>query len=544
MKRCAGIRDALVKLYQEHGFFDSKVKYSVRRNFKTRKVTVTYTIEENQPSSVRNIKLVFKDPAEEQEWAKELESKIVSKAGQTFSLAQYQETKSSLSRTLSNKAHPLHRILGQVLAYPEQKAVDLVFLVEAGPVVIFGPLRIMGNKRVAESLIRRELTFKEGQPFSLDALENSERALLKQGFFTAVSFEPQYREADGEAVPLHLVVEERSPHSIRFGLGYGTEDRLRLRISQVNRNFLGLGDSLTFEGKLSSIYQGLMANWTLPYFPTDQTRFSLEGGRDQRENEAYTSRSWIGRPGIESRYSGPWSWSLSYNIENTKVTDLKAKVPDPEVQLQNFFISSIPASIRYDSRDSILNPTKGLMIELQNELSLGAFGSDLNFMRPVGEISFVLPFFNVERVWFATRLRGGLVFDLATDDNVPLIRRFFPGGADSVRGYPFQLLGPLDSSGNPLGGEIFAVSNFELRFPMEPVKELKGLGGVLFIDAGNAWLDFDSRDGDFMRYTSGFGLRYDTPLGPIRADIGYQLNPPDNADFGRWQAYLSVGQAF
>ncbi len=533
----------LIKLYQEHGFFKARVKYAVKRNFKKRQVSVIYSVEEGKASLVRSVELKFKAPSEALAWEARLRPGLLAKPGQRFSLSLYQETKSALSRILSKRAHPLHRVLGQVQAYPDENAVKLIFQIEAGPKVFFGPLKITGNQKVSLKLIKRELTFRPGQVFSPDALEKSERKLLELGYFRSVSFVPQYKRTRGNKIPVRLVIQERNPHSIRFGLGWGTEDLFRLRVTQTNRNVLGLGDDLSFEGKLSSIYQGLTADWTLPYFPSPQTALRIEGGRNQRENEAYTSRSWLGRAGIQSRYGKPWSWFIDYNLENTKVTELKTTVPDPDGELQNFLISSIPAGIRYDSRDSVMSPTKGILLSLQNELSLKSLGSDLNFMRPVGEFSFVLPLPLGDRLFFASRMRGGMIADLSSDGNIPLIRRFFPGGADSVRGYPYQHLGPLDDSGSPIGGEVFFESNFEMRFPIEPIKVLKGLGGVLFVDAGNAWEQID-RNMDTLRFTSGAGLRYDTPLGPIRADIGYQLNPPENADFDRWQAYISVGQAF
>ena len=533
----------LIKLYQEHGFFEAKARYSVLRNFKTHKVSLTYTVEEGPASKVRKVELSFKAPEEDPAWRARLEPGILTKKDQRFNLSLYEKSKANLARLFSNRGHPLNQVLGQVRAYPDERYVDLIYVVKAGPKAFFGPVEIQGNQKVQSGLILRELTFKPGQTFNLNALEESEQALLRLGYFRSVNFEPQTKKMLQGRLPVLIKVQERNPHSIRFGLGYGTEDRFRLRITQTNRNVLGLGDDLSFEGKLSSIYQGLIANWSVPYVPTQDTGFILEGGRDQRQNEAYTSRSWFGHPRIKSRYKGHWSWFLGYNFESIEVTELVSQMPDPEAELQTFIISSIPAGISFDTRDSILNPTRGLLLSLQNELSLSGLGSDLDFVRPIGELSFVLPVPVAQRVYFAARIRGGMVVDLTEDGRTPLIRRFFPGGADSVRGYPYQQLGPLDQAGNPLGGVSFVESNFELRFPVEPARALKGLGGVLFFDAGNAWSRLEDTM-DMLRFTTGVGLRYDTPLGPIRADLGYQINPPEEADFGQWQAYLSVGQAF
>ena len=108
-----------------------------------------------------------------------------------------------------------------------------------------------------------------------------------------------------------------------------------------------------------------------------------------------------------------------------------------------------------------------------------------------------------------------------------------------MRGYPYQRLGPLDSSGNPLGGEAMLVGNLELRFPL-----WQELGGVVFVDAGNAYEDIDVMSFGDLRYTAGLGLRYNTPVGPLRVDWGFQLNPDPNANIADNDFYLSVGQAF
>jgi outer membrane translocation and assembly module TamA len=186
----------------------------------------------------------------------------------------------------------------------------------------------------------------------------------------------------------------------------------------------------------------------------------------------------------------------------------------------------------------LLDPKKGTYFHVEAETAFSAIGSELDFVRPVAEISHIIPLTLRDRWYLAGRAKGGACFPGPNLDRVPLIRRFFPGGADSVRGYPYQRLGPLDSSGKPLGGEAFVEASLEVRFPL-----YQELGGVVFMDAGNAYEKINEEVGG-LRFTTGAGLRYQTPVGPLRLDFGYQLNPPAEAPISRYAVYLSVGQAF
>jgi len=528
----------LVKLYEEYGFFDATVTAEVKRLPESRTAIVTFEAHEKDPTNIQEIQLTFPDPVARQQWEKKLLQAISLKPGQRFILSDYQDAKDKLGMTLSDEGHPQNQVQGQVRVYKEQRRAVILFKVSPGPLVLFGLTTVVGNQRVAEKYILREAAYVRGQPFSLKALNDTQRALLDTGFFVSATPEPLYHETKDDQVPIKILVQERDPHSIRLGLGWGNEDSFRVRVLQINRNPLGMGDTLTFEGKISSIYEGLEGRWHLPRFPMPQAGFTLAGGLEQRENEAFINRARFLRPSVEYKLRGPWSFFLGYNMERNTMVDLKAQVPDPGYEQQEFFISSLPAGLKYDSRDSLLDPKKGTYFRAEAETAFSAIGSELDFVRPVAEISHILPLTWRDRWYLAGRAKGGACFPGPNLDRVPLVRRFFPGGADSVRGYPYQRLGPLDSAGKPLGGEAFLEGGLEVRFPL-----YQELGGVVFVDAGNAYEKIDEEVGS-LRFTAGAGLRYQTPVGPLRLDFGYQLNPPTDAPISRYAVYLSVGQAF
>lgn len=530
--------DRLRELFKEYGFFEARVEASVARRKRPEgdQVSITIRAIQGRPVLVDEVRLVFPNQDERRNWEKQLRKVIPIKLGQRFSLTQYETGKANLGITLSSQAHPKARVLGQVRVYQQNYRAVVIYDIDPGPRLLFGPNRVVNNRRITTHQILRETTYSRGQPFDLQALRATERALLSTGFFNSVSIKPDYDHISGSQVPIIIEVFESKPHSLRLSLGYGTWDEYRIRLSLINRSLLGWGETITVEGKYSHIYRGIVGRFELPHLFNRWSKLVIYGGQEQKDDEAYTNRRMFLRPVIEYRLIGSWSWYLGYNVENNELVELRADVPDPDFERAVHFISSIPVGVKFDNRDNPLNPTRGTFFRLELELSHRSLGSEVNFLRPVAELRQVIP---LGRRWYlAGRIKGGFVQTLGGTDRVPLIRRFFLGGADSVRGYPYQRLGPLDQGGVPLGGVAAVEGSVELRFPL-----VGDLGGVIFVDAGNTWADIDL-EVPTIYYTAGFGLRYQTPVGPLRLDFGYQINPPPGDHLSRYEFYITVGQAF
>ena len=524
-------------LFKEQGYFSAKVKAKGKRVPANKWVLLTFVAEQGPPTLVDKTELVWESPEVRRLWEEDVRKLITLKPGDRFVLKQYEQIKRDIGRYFANQARPANQVLGQVRVYPEKRQAIILLQIKPGPRYFFGESLVKGNQRIGQRFILNEATFTRGQPYALDSLEETQRALLSTGFFTSATLKPLYDQAKDNQVPIVIEVRERDPHSIQLGVGWGTEDHFRVRIQQVNRNILGWDETLSIEGKLSSIYTGLVGSLSKPYLFNRRSTGVMRGGIEQRDTEAYINNRLFFNPAVEYKVDKDWSWFIGYNVEQDRMRELKTQVPDPSFEKQTFFISSVPMGVIYDSRDSLLDATRGTYGRLEVESALEALGSEISFVRAEAELRHVLPL-PWESWYLAMRAGAGVVYALPGTEQVPLIRRFFPGGSDSVRGYPYQRLGPLDSAGRPLGGEAMALGSVEVRFPI-----YQELGGVVFMDMGNAWESMNTAFGS-LRYTTGFGLRYNTPVGPLRIDIGYQLNPPSNEPFDRYEAYLSVGQAF
>ena len=236
---------------------------------------------------------------------------------------------------------------------------------------------------------------------------------------------------------------------------------------------------------------------------------------------------------------GHWSAKLGYGLEWNDPREVSEAadliLDDPE---DAYLISSLSAEFDYDATDHPLNATRGTRLRARSELSPRWIGSEFDFF------GFEVELRRYRRLGpgvFAARLEGTVVLPFGGTDagEIPLPRRLFAGGGGTVRGFEFQALGPVDASDEPVGGTTRVIASMEYRFPIwDPV------GGVVFVDAGHVNLDpLHLELGDF-RYSTGLGLRLDTPIGPLRVDFGYILNPPGSENHERGRAHFSVGQAF
>jgi outer membrane protein assembly factor BamA len=188
-----------------------------------------------------------------------------------------------------------------------------------------------------------------------------------------------------------------------------------------------------------------------------------------------------------------------------------------------------------NTTDNRLNPTRGMLLRGRVDHSNTALISDLSFVKPLLEARHYQPLW--WKLILATRLKIGTIEPYSGDDTVPFNVRFFAGGPGSVRGFALNRLGPLDAEGNPIGGNSLLEGSIELRFPI-----IGDVSGAVFLDFGNVFSDsFTYRLSD-LRYAAGPGVRYNTPIGPIRVDVGFILNRRADDDFGRVE--FSIGQAF
>lgn len=561
----ATLREDLERIhsfYRTRGYYETEAESELTWNREQTRVRVLVRVVEGEPVRLRGFVVDFEETPDLDAAAREaITSDLGLELGEVFGVASYRSAREALLRRLADRGYPEASLAGGAEVKLATHAASVEWHVDPGPLVFFGPVQVAGLDDVDAELVLREVSVKSGERYSLTALERSQEQVYGVGLFRSVSVQatpPQeprsalaapepdaseHREAEAgreaeERWPVSVRVEERPPRTVRAGIGFGTEDLLRVKLSWEHRNFFGGLRRLSFSAKASAILQGVEGRFLQPRFLDDLTELELRASAFRETTPAFDANRFKTAATLRRKLGDFWTARIGHGFELVDVRDL---ANDDEVlpeDLSDFGrLSTFLLGLERKQVDDDLEPTRGTWLDLEIEPSLVPIGSEVNYLRATLEARAYVPL-PLESV-LALRMRVGTLEPLGGFErsDIPVVKRFFSGGSTSVRGFDFQKLGPLDENDDPLGGLSLAEASTELRFPI-----WRGIGGVVFVDAGQIALESATfRAGDVL-YSTGGGLRYRTPIGPLRLDFGYVLNPPSGID--RFRVHFSVGHAF
>ena len=521
------------RLYANNGYYDTKATYETKYNKDETRVEIKINIEEGEPVILTDIDLAFEGDITE-EIKKEITKAIPLEVDKTFSPNGYQQTKGVISELLSNKGYPKSDIEGEALVNRREKWARAKFIVKPGLIYKFGVIKVEGNEDVASYIIEREAEFKEGETFSLSKVNKTQANIFQLGLFRSVVIDPVYDE-EKQIADVVIVVKERKQGSVKIGGGFGTEDKLRGQAIWTQRNFFGGGRRLEVAGKFSFITQRIETSVIQPFIAGKNSELSGTLNFQRDDVPSFKGRSFLASTALTKDFWEYYSVFTSLNIQFSRIEDSATRTPE-EKSRQNFFLTFINMGFERDTTDNVLNPTRGTVVSTGLESSFTALGSDVNYLKGTIELR---GYKEYKDIVFAKKFTIGVIQPFGSTDtlDIPIFKRFFAGGSTSMRGFPFQKLGPLDDNDDPLGGNSLLVGSFEVRYPI-----YGDFGGVTFFDYGNVYTEEWSYDLADLRYAPGVGLRYDTLIGPVRFDVGYALNPEPG--IRRIQFFISIGQAF
>jgi len=417
----------------------------------------------------------------------------------------------------------------QALIEQDAAAMDLTLRLRPGPRVRIGEIRLSGLTDVEEDYVRRVLPWEREQLVTTSRLGEGRTALRDTRLFSSIRIEPGTAPDDQGEVPVTVSLAESNHRSIGVGVRYRTDEGPGGNISWEHRNFFGQGEQVELELDASGIGGFLSGSFRKPAFFRRDQALIARSRAGYEDTDAYTSRFAGAGVALERQLRPGMTLSAGPAFR-------AAQIEDSDGEEESFGLVSLPAAFDWDRSNDLLDPTRGGRLRVDNEPFVDTFGSGVRFNRARVGYSHYLKVLDEPQIVLAGRVAVGSIVGASRDD-VPADLRFYAGGGGSVRGFGFQLAGELDEDDDPLGGRSLFETSFEVR-----ANVTETIGVVAFVDAGSA---FEASFPDFdepLRVGAGPGLRYFSPVGPIRLDVGFPINRRDNDD--PFQIYVSIGQAF
>lgn len=523
--------------YRTQGFPEARVDLNLEERGGA--VTAVYFVEEGPRQVVERVVLGGVSPADEAE----LRTLLLSRAGGPYSPPNVQKDIEEIDGYYRNRG-----VRGTVVTPEIRPAGDgafvLVYAVSEGAPVKIGRIVVTGQRVTRVETILREVLVREGEPAAADLIQESKRRLERLGIFAEASLD----EIPGEPGVVSLVVRVREGERNYAGLGAGLETKsdprsvalwansLRPRITAefIRSNLFGAASQVSLVGQFSLIERRAVVAWEQPYLFGVPMRTQASAWLEAEDRTSFGfDRRGIGLTATKSLSAtvqalGTLSWA------RTKLTYLGIAESEVDRRLFPYSTSLVSGSLIWDRRDDSINPARGLFLSAVLEWAYPLFQAESDYQKTFVKFQLYHPL--LPRLHFGLTSRLGL-----GRGRMPIPERFFAGGSNSFRGAEFDALGPADpDSGLPVGGKALLLFNLELSVPF--LGSLPDLAGAVFYDLGNV---FASRD-DFslfdLRGAVGAGLRYKTPLGPIRLELGWNLDDP--ARRTKPILYFTIGNVF
>jgi outer membrane protein assembly complex protein YaeT len=542
--------------YRDRGFPDARVSsFDVKLNEKQDEVDVIVRISEGQPTLVAGIDLTGFDvlsPGEQRSLRTSLPLQPKRPLDRQLAVASRERTLNALR----DHGYPYAEVdVSQQGAGGNQ--VNVAFSATPGALAHFGAIEIEGEKSVDENIIRRQLTYKEGEVFSRREMRESQRKLYGMELFQFANIESKEdRAAQAPDVATRVTVAEGKHRRLTTGIGYGSEEKARATLRWDHLNFFGDARHAGVETKWSSLDRGVRLEYTEPYFLSSHMSLNFEGRGWQAAEPVYSLNSLGGRATLRHQANSQNYWTISLinefqrsSISNAGLEDFTIRNNlislglDPRTGTTRGTTAAVAFDVNRNTTNNLLDANRGYVLSGHVEQAGKWLWGTYNYWEASGEAR---QYTRVARsfVW-ANRVHLGTIDALGAGSSVPFFKRYFLGGATSVRGWGRFEVSPLSGFGLPIGGLSMLEGSTEIRKPL-----FGKLGGVAFFDFGSVSDRSLKLPTSNLLYAVGPGLRYLTPVGPARIDIGYQLNREQNLrvngkpEARYWRIHFSIGQAF
>lgn len=419
----------------------------------------------------------------------------------------------------------------------EKRLVNINYVITKGQQVFFEEIRISGNTKTRDYVIRRELAVEEKGLYSGTALKRGLSNLSRLDYFSDIKVDTAKGSTEDSMI-LSVGVEEKPTGTFSFGGGYSSADNAFFMSSIGQRNLFGRGHTLNLQARIGGSSTLYNLAFTEPYFMGTRLSTGIDLYRWEKEYDDYTKLSNGGRLRFGYKLTDHWRVGWSYGYEVAEISELTEYAAASIVQMEGENAESLVSfNLSYDSRNRFFNPTKGNYERFTVDYAGGFLGGDIAYTKYTLESGVYIPLIG-DLVGFV-HAEGGYIRE-NSDGILPIYERFYLGGINSLRGYYWDELSPLDSTGAEIGGNKYVQANLELLYPI--LKQV-GLVGLVFFDMGDVYDNEENIDLGNLYQSWGIGVRWYSPMGPIRLERGFPINPPDGVSTeGRWE--FTMGTAF
>ena len=424
----------------------------------------------------------------------------------------------------------------EVLVDHADRSVTPTFKIAPGTRVKLGGVQVKTAGRTNPKWVAYLAPWKAGQLYAPDPVAELERRLLDTGVYNSVTVSLAPASDPQGLRPVIVSLADRAPANVALGGSYSTSEGAGVngRLSVYNR--LGRADTISLSAQYARILKRVDAELTLPHWRSPQHTLRIGATAYKDDTNAFEEKDIGAHIDLEHRFAK--TSFFTYGLAADYSNDAEERLVNGQVVglRRKLGLLTGLARLSLDRSDDPLNPTHGWKFDGRIEPTLGAGDSTLVYSKVQAQISGYLPFGKTAPTVLAARLRLGTILSGDATPDLPASRRFFSGGGDSVRGYPYQGVGPRFPDNKPVGGESLAEGSFEVR-----QRILSKLGAVGFLDLGSVGPE---KYPDFKSFSAGagVGVRYDLGFAPLRADIGFPLNR--RAGDAPFQVYISIGQSF
>lgn len=540
---------ALEQAYREEGYRGAKVRFELHPTDDQREVDVDFFVEESTVQVVRDVSVEWQDVQPELLGRTDV-SELMSyqpklEIGEVLREDRIQQAGELLATKLRNGGFPV----SQVEAVADE-AGAVRYRVKLGPAVSVGRIVVAGNVTTRDEVILNELTVHPGDPYRVEDLRASERALAQLGLFRSMSVSPRDGALDGPSEDLVVRVVERDSGVVEVGSTVSTEDGFHVFSELSQRNIGGRGQTLLM-GVNGYVHGGghildaghARALFLQPHVLDTPLTWSVETSAQYSLRVIDPYR--LDRTGVSTALRGNLSESLHGSAGLIFSDEQTSEVPSDMVigpnDQGNTLVSAFRGDLDWDLRDDQANPRKGFRTQARIRVATEALGSTVEFVDVSLQETVLFPLTR-HLVW-VNGVRGTVIEPFGDTAVIPLAERLFLGGRNSLRGFSRNAIGPRGFDGDILGGDRDLVFNTELQLDLT-----ESLVGVGFVDVGQAFLEhtgtFDGEANSLsdLRISPGVGVRYKTPVGPLSVEIGFATD----RQFGeRWGRFLfAIGNPF